>query len=130
MDRVQSRGPGHRTQRENDRADALVSQRTRRPRDHPAMKVAIIKERRADERRVAASPDSVKNMLAMGFEAVIESGAGAAAYFDDGAYSAAGAAIVADAAAAVSGADIVLKVQRPLMGGADGLDELKLFKRG
>ncbi len=94
------------------------------------MKVAIIKERRADERRVAASPDSVKHMVAMGLEPVVESGAGAEAYFDDSAYNAAGATIVADAAAAASDADIVLKVQRPLMGGADGLDELKLFKRG
>ncbi len=94
------------------------------------MKIAIIKERRADERRVAASPDSVKRMVAMGLEPVVEGGAGAEAYFDDGAYSAAGATIVADAAAAASDADIVLKVQRPLMGGADRLDELGLLKRG
>lgn len=94
------------------------------------MKVAIIKEQRADERRVAASPDSVKHMAAMGLAPVVESGAGAEAYFDDAAYSAAGATIVADAAAAVADADIVLKVQRPLMGGADGLDELGLLKRG
>ena len=50
------------------------------------MKVAIIKERRADERRVAASPDSVKHMVAMGLEPVVESGAGAEAYFADAAY--------------------------------------------
>ena len=94
------------------------------------MKIAIIKERRADERRVAASPDSVKRMVAMGLEPVVESGAGAEAYFDDGAYSAAGATLVADAAAAVADAEIILKVQRPLMGGSDGLDELGLCKRG
>ncbi len=94
------------------------------------MKVAVIKERRADERRVAASPDSVKHMVAMGLEPVVESGAGAEAYFSDAAYSAAGAAIVGDAAAAVAAADIVLKVQRPLIGGADGIDELRPMKRG
>src|SRR6266851_4228480 len=96
----------------------------------PAMKVAIIKERRADERRVAASPDSVKQMVAMGLEPVVESGAGAEAYFSDAAYSTAGAAIVGDAAAALAGADIVLKVQRPLTGGAGGIDELQPMPRG
>jgi NAD(P) transhydrogenase subunit alpha len=94
------------------------------------MKVAIIKERRADERRVAASPDSLKQMVAMGLEPVVESGAGAEASFSDAAYSAAGATIVGDAAAAFAEADIVLKVQRLLLGGGDGIDELRPIKRG
>jgi len=94
------------------------------------MKVAIIKERRANERRVAASPDSVKHMVGMGLQPVVESGAGAEAYLPDDAYSAAGALIVGDAAATLSDADIVLKVARPLLGGADGIDELGLMKRG
>jgi NAD(P) transhydrogenase subunit alpha len=94
------------------------------------MKVAIIKERRAHERRVAASPDSVKRMVGMGVDPVIESGAGMEANFSDEAYRAAGAAIVADAAAALADADVVLKVQRPLIGNADGPDELTAMKRG
>jgi NAD(P) transhydrogenase subunit alpha len=94
------------------------------------MKVAIVKERRADERRVAASPDTIKAMVGMGLEPVVETGAGAAASFADAAYSGAGATIVADPAAALSDADIVLKVQRPLLGGSDGVDELGLIKRG
>src|SRR5712671_630533 len=94
------------------------------------MKVAIIKERRAHERRVAASPDTVKHMAGMGLQAVVESGAGGDAYFPDDAYRAAGATIVGDAAAALADADIVLKVQRPLLGGADGIDEVGLMKRG
>ena len=94
------------------------------------MKLAIVRERRAHERRVAASPDSVKHMVGMGLEPVVESGAGVEAQFADAAYSAAGAAIVGDAAAALGEADIVLKVQRPLMGGEDGLDELSLLKHG
>jgi len=94
------------------------------------MQVAIIKERRAQERRVAASPDTVKHMAGMGLHPVVESGAGAEACFLDAAYSAAGATIVADATAALSEADVVLKVQRPLLGGADGIDELHLMKRG
>jgi NAD(P) transhydrogenase subunit alpha len=98
--------------------------------DRAAMKVAIIKERRAHERRVAASPDTVKHMAGMGLEPLVESGAGAEAYFPDDAYSAAGAMIVADAVAALADADIVLKVQRPLQGGGDGPDEVGLMKRG
>jgi NAD(P) transhydrogenase subunit alpha len=112
------------SQLENDRADALVSQNTRRSRNCPAMKVAIIKERREDERRVAASPDSVKQMVAMGLEPLVETGAGGAAFFSDPAYSALGATIVDDAAAALAAADIVLKVQRPLT------EELAAMRRG
>src|SRR5438270_3153890 len=98
--------------------------------DRAAMKLAIIKERRADERRIAASPDTVKAMVGMGLEPVIESGAGAGACFPDDLYSAAGATIAADPGAALADADIVLKVQRPLLGGADGVDELGPMKRG
>ena len=95
------------------------------------MKVAIVKERRPHERRVAATPDTVKRMVGMGLEPTVESGAGAGAYFADAAYAAAGATIVADAAAALGDADIVLKVQRPLIGGETArLDELELIKRG
>ena len=94
------------------------------------MKVAIIKERRPYERRVAASPDTVKHMAGMGLQIAVESAAGAGAYFPDEAYNAAGAAIVPDAAVALADADIVLKVQRPLLGGADGPDEVGLMKRG
>ena len=81
------------------------------------MKVAIVKERRAFERRVAASPDTVKQMVGLGLEVAVETGAGAGAFFADAAYQAAGATIAADAAAALADADIVLKVQRPLLGG-------------
>ena len=92
------------------------------------MKVAIVKERRAYERRVAASPDSVKRLLAMGLDVAIESGAGEGASFPDAAYAASGAVIAADRASALAGADIVLKVQRPLIGGRE--DELGLLPRG
>jgi NAD(P) transhydrogenase subunit alpha len=94
------------------------------------MKVAVIKERRAHERRVAASPDTVKRMVGMGLEVVVESGAGAGASFSDAAFVAVGASIAADAAAALGDADIVLKVRRPLIDGEAGIDELKYLKRG
>jgi NAD(P) transhydrogenase subunit alpha len=95
------------------------------------MKVAIVKERRAHERRVAASPDTVRRMVGMGLEVAAESGAGDAAHFNDAAFAAAGAAIAADAETALAGADIVLKVQRPLLGDeGGGIDELQQVKRG
>ena len=78
------------------------------------MKVGIIRERREFERRVAASPDSVKRMASMGLEVVAESGAGEGACFTDAAFASAGASIVPDAGTALADADIVLKVQRPL----------------
>jgi NAD(P) transhydrogenase subunit alpha len=94
------------------------------------MKVAVVKERRAHERRVAASPDTVKRMVAMGLDVATESGAGEGAGFADAAFAAAGASIAADAAAALDNADIVLKVQRPLIGENGGVDELRTIKRG
>ena len=92
------------------------------------MKVAITKETRPHEKRVAASPDTVKRMIGLGLEIVIEKDAGLAASFTDAAYEAAGAAIAPDAAAACDGAALILKVQRPQRDGK--LDELALLKPG
>ena len=94
------------------------------------MKVAVVRERRAYERRVAASPDSVKRMTGLGLHVVAESGAGDDAGFTDSILAAAGAAIVADEAAALDNADILLKVQRPMRGVDGELDELHLMKPG
>jgi H+-translocating NAD(P) transhydrogenase subunit alpha len=92
------------------------------------MKIAIPRERRKDEARVAASPDTAKRMVAMGLEVAVETGAGAGSAFPDSAYQTVGASIVPDQAAAFAGADIVLKVQRPLLEG--GVDELAGMKQG
>jgi H+-translocating NAD(P) transhydrogenase subunit alpha len=88
------------------------------------MKISVPKERRPHERRVAASPDTVKRLVGMGLEPVVETGAGAGASFTDDAYKAAGAAIAASAAEALGAGEIILKVQRPLP------DELRAMKRG
>jgi NAD(P) transhydrogenase subunit alpha len=93
------------------------------------MKVAIPKETRAYEARVAASPETVKKLIGLGLEITVETGAGTAASFPDEAYAAAGATIASDAASAIDGAAIVLKVQRPQLA-AEGLDELALLKPG
>jgi NAD(P) transhydrogenase subunit alpha len=94
------------------------------------MKIAIAKERRTDELRVAATPDTVKRLVGMGQSVVVESGAGAGASLPDDAYAAAGATIAPDAAAACADADIVLKVQRPIRAETGGADELAPLKRG
>lgn len=93
------------------------------------MKIAIVKERRPHETRVAATPETVKKLKALGAEITIETGAGTAAAYTDQAYSDAGAMIVADAASAVAAGDIVFKIQRP-MSADEGLDELSLLRQG
>ena len=75
------------------------------------MKIGIPKERRDEERRAAASPDTVKRYKGMGLEPVVEAGAGVGAAVADQAYQDAGAAIGDEAGAWAS--EIVLKVQRP-----------------
>lgn len=94
------------------------------------MKIAVLKERRAHEARVAASPDTVKKLKALGLDVTVEAGAGIAAAISDQAFRDAGAEIAADAAAAVEGAAIILKVQRPMGAGEGPIDELALLKPG
>jgi NAD(P) transhydrogenase subunit alpha len=93
------------------------------------MKVAIPKERRAYESRVAATPDSIKRMKPLGVTFVVESGAGTNAAIPDQAFADAGAEIVADGATLLGQADIVLKVGRPLAA-SEGGDELAGMKSG
>lgn len=93
------------------------------------MKIGIPKERRAGEKRVAASPETVKKFVGLGCTVLIETGAGVAADIPDDQYTAMGAQIAADARATVGDADLVLKVQRP-MTATEGNDELALLKKG
>ena len=79
------------------------------------MRLSVLKERRPAETRVAATPETVKKFLALGVTAVaVETGAGLAAGIPDAEFQAAGAEIAPDAAAALAGAGIVLKVRAPL----------------
>jgi NAD(P) transhydrogenase subunit alpha len=93
------------------------------------MKIAIPKERRAYERRVAATPDTVKKYRALGYDVAVEAGAGSEASFLDELYAASGAVIAPDAGMALRDADIVLKVQRPMNAG-EGLNEIGFLKPG
>ena len=69
--------------------------------------IAVTRERRADETRVAATPETVKRLASSGFSVVIEAGAGAGARIPDEDYAAAGAKIAPGLEAALKGALIV-----------------------
>ena len=92
------------------------------------MKIAIPKESRADETRVAAVPETVKKFVALGAEIVVQAGAGSGANIPDAAYQAMGATIAKTYAATVKGADIVLKILAPTEAEVKGLSKgQKLF---
>ena len=76
------------------------------------VKIAVLKEMAAGERRVSATPETVKKFIALGAELAVESGAGATASVADQAYADAGAT-VADRATVLANADIILGVQGP-----------------
>ncbi|MBL8660881.1 MAG: Re/Si-specific NAD(P)(+) transhydrogenase subunit alpha [Rhodospirillales bacterium] len=92
------------------------------------MKIAIPRERMPGETRVAASPDMVKKLVGFGFDVVVEKGAGEDAAIPDGDFEAAGASIAKDEASAIGDADVVIKVQRPVMDGR--LNEVTMMKSG
>jgi NAD(P) transhydrogenase subunit alpha len=76
------------------------------------VKIAVVAETAAGERRVSAIPETVKKLVALGAQVAVEAGAGVAASVGDDAFQAAGATI-GDRAATVAGAGIVLGVQAP-----------------
>lgn len=76
-----------------------------------ALKIAITKETADAEKRVAATPETVKKLIALGCDVAIESKAGDAASYTDDAFKEAGAKIVKSAGDATKNADIVLRVQ-------------------
>jgi NAD(P) transhydrogenase subunit alpha len=94
------------------------------------MRVAVLRERRAAETRVAATPETVKKLQGLGCTVAVESGAGLASGIPDAAFREAGAEIAPDAAAALAGAGLVLKVRAPLGTGEGNVDELSLIPRG
>ena len=94
------------------------------------MRLAVLRERRADEARVAATPETVRKLIALGCAVAVESGAGLTAGIPDAAFAEAGAEIAPDAAATLAGAGIVLKVRAPLVAGEGTVDELSLIPRG
>ncbi|WP_375402079.1 NAD(P) transhydrogenase subunit alpha [uncultured Sphingomonas sp.] len=83
------------------------------------MRIAVLTERADGERRVAATPETVRRLMALGATVAVESGAGLHASFDDAGFAAAGAE-VGERAAVLRGADVVLGVQGPDPAGLAG----------
>ena len=88
------------------------------------MRIVIPRESIAGERRTSATPETVKKMIRLGADVAIESGAGAAVGFDDSVYAELGAEIVADKAALLGSADMVLRLRKPES------DEIDMMKSG
>jgi len=88
------------------------------------MTIGVPRENFAGEKRVATVPEVVERLIKLGFEVLVESGAGNEANFSDEAYQAAGARIAPDAAALYAGAGMVFKVRAPTQ------DEIALMKPG
>src|SRR5262245_18785979 len=93
------------------------------------MHIAVLKERRPGEHRVAASPDTVKKLTGLGCQVTVETGAGAGSHVADQVFKEAGASIAPDARSACAAADLVIKIQKP-MTAAEGTDEIGYLKSG
>ena len=94
------------------------------------MKLAVPKECRPGERRVALTPENVSRLIKMGFTVAVEHDAGAGAAFDDGDYMAAGAEIISDTRQIWQTGDVLLKVQPPAPHPALGVHEADLIREG
>lgn len=94
------------------------------------MLIGIPKEILPAERRVAALPETVQQFVKMGFEVLVESGAGNGIFRPDAEYAAAGAKIAPDAANLYQLADIVLKVKQPCFSRTAGRHEAELIREG
>jgi len=92
------------------------------------MKIAVVKEIREGERRVALVPESCVKLVKAGVQVAVESGAGEAAFFPDRSFVDAGATIENDAAVLLGSADFVLKVQPPSENPALGKHETDLMR--
>ena len=77
------------------------------------MRLAVLKETAQAETRVAATPDTVKKLVALGLTVAVQAGAGAHAAISDQDFVTAGAEVALDAAAALQGAGVVFAVQLP-----------------
>ena len=87
-------------------------------------RIAVTRERRDGETRVAATPETVKKLAGLGFSITVEAGAGVGASFPDADYQAAGAELAKSAAEALKTADVLLKVRGP------SPEEIKALKSG
>ncbi|MFJ6023632.1 Re/Si-specific NAD(P)(+) transhydrogenase subunit alpha [Brevundimonas sp. NPDC092305] len=78
-----------------------------------AVSIAVTRERREGETRCAVTPETVRKLIALGATVTVETGTGTGSSIPDADYAEAGATIAKDTQAALSGADVVLKVRGP-----------------
>jgi H+-translocating NAD(P) transhydrogenase subunit alpha len=88
------------------------------------LKIAVPKETKPYEKRVALTPDIIKSLIKAGFTCTIESGAGISSNYPDEFYQQVGASIIPSKSQLYSEADILLKVNAP------SAEEVQLLKPG
>jgi NAD(P) transhydrogenase subunit alpha len=95
------------------------------------MRIAVVAETDSNETRVAATPETVKKLIALGASVTVQSGAGNASGIPDSEFETAGASLAHGMSAAIAGADVVLAVRRPdasaLSGAANGASVIAIM---
>lgn len=94
------------------------------------LKIGIPKEIDPLEKRVAATPASVVRLRKLGFDVLLQAGAGAAAGYEDGEYTEVGATIVPTVDELYEKADIVTKVRPPVTDASTGKHEADFVRKG
>jgi len=94
------------------------------------MKIGVLKEIHVGEKRVAATPDVIEKLIKLGFEVVVESGAGTGAHFSNKAYEKAGARITKNAKMTWVESDLVIKVRPPEQNTTLNQHEIELMPDG
>jgi NAD(P) transhydrogenase subunit alpha len=94
------------------------------------MKIGVLKEIHSSEKRVATTPEVTEKLIKLGFEVIVESGAGAGANFSDHLYEEAGAEIGKEAESTWKAADLVIKVRPPEQNVQLGKHEIELMPHG
>ncbi len=94
------------------------------------MKIGVPKEVHAGEKRVATTPDVAKQLIKLGFEVAVESGAGSSASYSDASFEEAGVTVVNDTRQIWNDSDIILKVRGPERNPNLNVDEVDLLKEG
>ncbi|MDT4291271.1 Re/Si-specific NAD(P)(+) transhydrogenase subunit alpha [Methylomonas sp. MO1] len=94
------------------------------------MKIGVPKEVHDGEKRVATTPEAAEKIIKLGFEVLVESGAGDNANISDDAYRAAGVQVVASAQELWQNSDIVMKVRAPEFHPQLAIDEADLLREG
>ena len=94
------------------------------------MRIGVPKEILAEEKRVAATPETVRKYIDLGFEVAVESSAGEGIAISDDDYSLAGATIVADVERLLAESDVILKVKQPIFNERLDKHEVNMLRDG